>query len=98
MKHDSTPYETWPALSVLTFPPPELPAGLELLPHLIERENLRGTFHNHTTASDGRATLEEMAAAGNPAVRLVLPMAEMVGWLRQGMGNGCATPACRSSG
>lgn len=30
--------------------------------------------------------LEEMAADGNPAVQLVLPMAEMVGWLRQGVG------------
>jgi len=29
--------------------------------------------------------LEEMAADGNPAVQLVLPMAEMVGWLRQGV-------------
>ena len=26
-------------------------------------ENLRGTFHNHTTASDGKNTLEEMANA-----------------------------------
>ncbi|MEX2580507.1 MAG: DNA polymerase/3'-5' exonuclease PolX [Verrucomicrobiales bacterium] len=33
------------------------------LPRLIELENLRGTFHNHTTASDGKNTLEEMAAA-----------------------------------
>lgn len=33
------------------------------LPKLIELENLRGTFHNHTTASDGRNTLEEMASA-----------------------------------
>ena len=33
------------------------------LPDLIELENLRGTFHNHTTASDGRNSLEEMAAA-----------------------------------
>lgn len=30
--------------------------------------------------------LEEMAAEGNPAVQMVLPMAEMVGWLRQGVG------------
>jgi putative transposase len=30
--------------------------------------------------------LEEMAAEGNPAVQLVLPMAEMVGWLREGVG------------
>ncbi|MEM9237443.1 MAG: DNA polymerase/3'-5' exonuclease PolX [Verrucomicrobiota bacterium] len=33
------------------------------LPELIHWEHLRGTFHNHTTASDGRATLEEMAEA-----------------------------------
>ena len=33
------------------------------LPDLIELENLRGTFHNHTTASDGRASLREMVEA-----------------------------------
>ncbi len=33
------------------------------LPDLIELENLRGTFHNHTTASDGRSSLVEMADA-----------------------------------
>lgn len=33
------------------------------LPRLIELENLRGVFHNHTTASDGMATLREMAEA-----------------------------------
>jgi putative transposase len=30
--------------------------------------------------------LEGMAAEGNPAVQMVLPMAEMVGWLRKGVG------------
>ena len=30
--------------------------------------------------------LEGMAAEGNPAVQMILPMAEMVGWLRQGVG------------
>ena len=30
--------------------------------------------------------LEEMAADGNPAVQMMLPMAEMVGWLREGVG------------
>jgi putative transposase len=30
--------------------------------------------------------LEAMAADGNPAVQMVLPMAEMVGWLREGVG------------
>ncbi|HEY5892164.1 MAG TPA: DNA polymerase/3'-5' exonuclease PolX [Chthoniobacterales bacterium] len=33
------------------------------LPKLIELENLRGTFHNHTTASDGRNSLADMAEA-----------------------------------
>ena len=33
------------------------------LPELIELENLRGTFHNHTIASDGKNTLSEMAEA-----------------------------------
>jgi DNA polymerase (family 10) len=33
------------------------------LPPLVTLENLRGTFHNHTTASDGRNSLEEMAQA-----------------------------------
>jgi len=30
--------------------------------------------------------LEEMAAEGNPAVQMMLPLAEMVGWLRKGVG------------
>ena len=38
-------------------------AEAHTLPDLIETENLRGTFHNHTTASDGRSTLAEMAEA-----------------------------------
>lgn len=33
------------------------------IPRLIELENLRGTFHNHTISSDGRNSLEEMAEA-----------------------------------
>ncbi len=33
------------------------------LPHLIEPENLRGTFHCHTSASDGHNSLEEMVTA-----------------------------------
>lgn len=38
-------------------------AEAHTLPELILLENLRGTFHCHTVASDGRATLAEMAAA-----------------------------------
>ncbi len=53
----------------LQFIPPELrenrgeieAAAEHSLPRLIQLENLRGTFHNHTTASDGHNTLEEMA-------------------------------------
>ena len=39
------------------------------LPHLIELTDLKGAFHNHTDASDGKATLAEMTAA-----------AEKLGW------------------
>ncbi len=61
----------------LSFIPPELREGLgEIeaaekgeLPRLVELGDLRGAFHNHTTASDGRNTLAEMAAA-----------AEALGW------------------
>ncbi|CAA6676580.1 MULTISPECIES: PHP domain-containing protein [unclassified Lentimonas] len=39
------------------------------LPTLVTSSDIRGVFHNHTTASDGRGTIEEMAAA-----------AEALGW------------------
>jgi DNA polymerase (family 10) len=32
------------------------------VPHLIEPDDIKGTFHCHTTMSDGRNTLEEMVA------------------------------------
>ena len=35
------------------------------MPRLIELQNLRGTFHNHTTESDGHNTLQEMAEAAH---------------------------------
>ncbi len=38
-------------------------AEAHTLPRLVELDNLRGTFHNHTTASDGHASLREMAEA-----------------------------------
>ncbi len=61
----------------LSYIPPELREGMgEIeaaergeLPHLVELADLRGAFHNHTTASDGHNTLAEMAAA-----------AELLGW------------------
>lgn len=61
----------------LAFVPPELREGVgEIeaaekgeLPRFVEMTDLRGTFHCHTTASDGRNTLKEMVAA-----------AEALGW------------------
>ncbi len=67
----------------LAFVPPELREGLGeieaaeagagdgpgALPRLVEARELRGAFHNHTTESDGKNTLAEMAAA-----------AESLGW------------------
>jgi DNA polymerase (family 10) len=61
----------------LAFIPPELREGLgeieaaeeNRLPQLVELGQIRGTFHCHTTASDGRNTLLEMVAA-----------AEALGW------------------
>lgn len=61
----------------LSYIPPELREDLgEIeaaekgkIPHLIEEKDIRGTFHNHTTASDGKNTLKEMAEA-----------AEKLGW------------------
>lgn len=55
----------------LDYIPPELrencgefeAAENHTLPKLIEKENLRGTFHCHTLASDGHNSLEEMATA-----------------------------------
>jgi DNA polymerase (family 10) len=56
--------------------PPELREGMgeleryvasaddtEVVPPLVNCAQVRGVFHNHTTASDGRATIEEMAEA-----------------------------------
>ena len=55
----------------LDFIPPELrenageieAAESHRLPHLIERTDIRGDLQMHTTASDGRNSIEEMAAA-----------------------------------
>src|SRR5712691_6053694 len=68
----------------LDFVPPELrencgefeAAEKHLLPRLIEQENLRGTFHCHTVASDGHNTLEEMAAAAQELGLQYLGIAE----------------------
>lgn len=66
--HDEA--EIYQALG-LDYIPPELrenqgeidAASKHSLPRLIEKENLRGTFHNHTNASDGKNTLTEMLLA-----------------------------------
>src|SRR5207248_11359346 len=55
----------------LDFIPPELrencgefeAAEKHSLPRVIEQDNLRGTFHCHTVASDFHNSLEEMASA-----------------------------------
>ena len=55
----------------LDYIPPELredsgeieAAAAHTLPKLVEVRDIRGVFHNHTTASDGGASLEEMAEA-----------------------------------
>ena len=55
----------------LAFIPPELredtgeieAAEAGALPELVTEADIRGVFHNHTTYSDGTATLEEMALA-----------------------------------
>jgi DNA polymerase (family X) len=62
--------EVYAAL-LLPWIPPELREGLgeveeaaeRGVPLLVELADLRGTFHCHTTFSDGRATVAEMAAA-----------------------------------
>ena len=54
----------------LSYIPPELREGMgeiefaqrEQIPDLVKSEDIKGVFHNHTTASDGLNTLEEMAA------------------------------------
>src|SRR5262245_8058724 len=55
----------------LAYIPPEIredngeiaAAESHALPRLVEVKDIRGVFHNHTTASDGRSTLEEMVEA-----------------------------------
>ncbi|MEN3368321.1 MAG: polymerase [Verrucomicrobiota bacterium] len=68
----------------LDYIPPELrencgefeAASAGTLPRLIEAENLRGTFHCHTTASDGHNSLQEMAAAAQALGLQYLGIAE----------------------
>ena len=65
-----TEQEIYQALQ-LDWVPPELrenrgeieAAEQGTLPKLVELDQLRGAFHNHTTASDGKNSLQEMAEA-----------------------------------
>jgi DNA polymerase (family 10) len=57
----------------LCYIPPELrensgefeAAASGAIPRLVEETDLRGSFHTHTTASDGRNTLKDMVAAAD---------------------------------
>lgn len=57
----------------LSYIPPELREGVGeiaaaeagTLPRLVENGDIRGAFHNHTNASDGHNSLEEMVAAAD---------------------------------
>lgn len=70
VKKAATEEDIYKALG-LSYIPPELrenmgefeAAAKGKIPKLIEEKDIRGTFHNHTTASDGRSTLKEMIAA-----------------------------------
>lgn len=66
----STEEEVYQALGLPWIPPElreargEIEQALEgRLPKLLELDDLRGDLHLHTTATDGRASLEEMVAA-----------------------------------
>ena len=65
-----TEEEVYAALGLSWIPPElrencgEIEAALEgRLPHLIQLSDIRGDLHMHTTETDGRATLQEMAEA-----------------------------------
>ncbi|MEQ8835678.1 MAG: PHP domain-containing protein, partial [Lacipirellulaceae bacterium] len=66
----ATEEEVYAALDLPWFPPELREAREEFqlaadegLPRLIELDDIRGDLHMHTNASDGKATLEEMAEA-----------------------------------
>jgi DNA polymerase (family X) len=70
LKHGPSEEEIYKILGMQYIPPElrenmgEIEAALQgKLPKLVEEKDLKGAFHNHTAASDGRNTLEEMVAA-----------------------------------
>lgn len=65
-----TEAEVYKALGMAFIPPElrenrgEIEAALQgKLPRLVEKKDIRGDFHNHSTYTDGRNSLEEMARA-----------------------------------
>jgi DNA polymerase (family X) len=63
----------------------ELEAAREgSLPRLVERADLKGDLHMHTDWSDGRATLEEMAAAALEAGHRYVAICDHARRLREG--------------
>jgi DNA polymerase (family 10) len=82
----------------LSYVPPELredsgeieAAEKHKLPRLVELKDLRGVFHNHTTYSDGSASLEEMANAAKDLGLEYFGVADHAQYLK--MANGM-TPA-----
>lgn len=69
-----TEEEVYRALGLEWIPPElredrgEIRAAAEhKLPHLITREDLRGDLHSHSTYTDGRASIEDMARAADRA-------------------------------
>ena len=89
----SVPCETeadlFAALDLAYIPPElredtgEIAAAAEgTLPRLVELEDLRGAFHAHSTWSDGKATIEEMARA-----------AQALGWSYLGLSDHSKTAA-----
>lgn len=65
--------DVYAALDLHPTPPERREPGVPLVPRgaaaprLLRREDLRGALHNHTTASDGISSLEEMRAAAHAA-------------------------------
>jgi DNA polymerase (family X) len=68
----------------LSYIPPELredrgeieAARAGRLPHLVERRDLRGDLHAHTSATDGRSSMREMALAARAAALTYLAITD----------------------
>ena len=72
------------------------------LPHLVELSDIRGDLHMHTTETDGRATLEEMAAAARELgyQNIAIPdhsPAACARWIRAGSASACSPASSATS-